>query len=284
MHAPDADELRPGDAVKVRGTGSPAHTGARALVAAVHRDPAAPGRVAAVSVRYSARGPALRVDLSGPGELVRFADPWPAHRPARREAAAAPAAGAAPPAPSRRALAAGAGALLVVAGALALLVQAEDRGDRADRAPARPVLAQAAPAGSPTGSSTGSSTGSPASAPASTGATPPPAGVSGEVVAWAAGAVPVVGGAGAPRPLPLAGVEPVPGCRDAYAAALRELLPVGTAVTVSAAGSYRTGAGLAVGEELVRRGVARATGTTGATGATATTAATGAPGGTPSCA
>ncbi|NAZ85276.1 hypothetical protein [Kineococcus indalonis] len=119
VHAPDADELRPGDAVKVRGTGTAAHTGAKALVAAVHRDPHAPHRVVAVDVRYSARGRALRVDLAGPGELVRFAQPWPQRAPERPQGAAAAGAGtglAGGPGASRRALAV-LGAVLVLGAA-----------------------------------------------------------------------------------------------------------------------------------------------------------------------
>ncbi|WP_432572203.1 hypothetical protein [Kineococcus sp. SYSU DK005] len=260
MHAPDADDLRPGDAVKVRGTGSPLHTGAKAVVAAVHRDPAAPHRAAAVDVRYTARGRALRVDLAGPGELVRFADPWPQRAPEHREAPAGGAAAGAPPPASRRALAA-LGAVLVLGGlAVGLAVRHEGaappnplvvRAELAEAArgsgpaPAAPGLSDVAGTATP---STSSPTSSPTASPAAASS----------VVAWAAGPVPVVaGGAGAPRPVPLAGVRPAPGCRDAYAAALLDLLPLGTAVEVTGSGWYRTGDGLQVQAELVRQGLAR---------------------------
>lgn len=81
MHVPDAADLRPGDFVKLRRTPNSAHSGSRAVVVRTHRDSAPPYAVLAVDVRYSARGVAIRVDLEGPGELVRWEDPWPAVAP-----------------------------------------------------------------------------------------------------------------------------------------------------------------------------------------------------------
>ena len=86
MLAPDVVDLRPGDAVKVRGTGSPAHTGAKAVVAAVHLSRTTAGAVDAVDVRYTALGAALRVELGGLGEMVRWSEPWPVVATERRVA------------------------------------------------------------------------------------------------------------------------------------------------------------------------------------------------------
>ncbi|NIZ90488.1 hypothetical protein [Kineococcus rubinsiae] len=249
MLAPDVADLRPGDAVKVRGTGHPAHTGGKAVVAAVHLSRTTAGAVDVVEVRYSARGAALRVELDGPGEMVRWNAPWPAAAPAPHAPASAVADGGVP-LPRRRA------ALVLIgvaAGATLLLLWPHS-------APPPPV-----PGAPPTGAvavvAAGDSIGgegtawSTATAPVAE-PTPDPA-ADARVVAWSAGPVPVVApAAGEPAPVELAGITEADGCHDAYAAELLELLPTGTAVQVRGSGYLRTAAGVDVNAQLVRAGVA----------------------------
>jgi len=253
VHAPDAADLRPGDVVKVRGTGHPAHTGGKAVVAAVHLSRTTPGAVDAVDVRYSARGAALRVEVDGPGEMVRFADPWPAATP-EAHAPATVVAAAGPPLSRRRmalvlsGVVAGA-ALLVLwphsappapspgqapTGAIAVVAAGGDAGATSTRSPAPPATSSPSP---------------------STPTRPLP---QGRVVAWSAGPVPVVAlPAAEPSPVPLAGIAEADGCHDAYAAELMRLLPTGEPVDVLGSGYLRTAAGVDVNAQLVRDGVAQ---------------------------
>lgn len=254
MHAPDAADLRPGDFVKLRGTLNTAHTGSRAIVVGTHRDSAAPHDVLAIDVRYSARGVAIRVDLDGPGELVRFEDPWPAAPPVPH---VAPTAAAAPetgePTSRRRLVLAGLVVAVTVAG-LAVWHQVSNPEQRYSAATSAAAAAggvvlgpkDADPANAPTSTAT-----SPTTAPPSAGT------ATGRVVAYSAGPVPVVVETGTdPRAVPLAGIVPVAGCDAAYSRDLLALLPIGESVTVVGAGWYRTQDGLDVNAELVRRGSA----------------------------
>ena len=122
MRAPDLQELRPGDFIKVRGSSNPLHDGGKAVVVAVHREQSPPWRVVALDIRYSARGQAIRVEIADSGELARWETPWaPAHtvedEPARREFISPGAAEVAAPT-SRRGLVVGGLVVLAVLGAL----------------------------------------------------------------------------------------------------------------------------------------------------------------------
>ncbi|NAZ81309.1 hypothetical protein GTR02_05720 [Kineococcus sp. R8] len=256
MLAPSVADLRPGDAVKVRGTGHPAHTGGKAVVAAVHLSRTTPGAVDAVEVRYSARGAALRVELDGPGEMVRWSEPWPA-------AAAAPHVPVTPVAGAGVPLSRGRVALVltgVAAGAAVLLLWPHDAPVPAvpDARPTGAVEVVAADdtiGGDGTAWSTATSTLSPTASPAATPSPSPEA--DGRVVAWSAGPVPVVAlPAAAPSAVPLAGVAEAEGCHDAYVEELMRLLPMGAAVDVRGSGYLRTGDGVDVNAQLVRAGVA----------------------------
>lgn len=254
MHAPDAADLRPGDVVKLRGTLNTAHTGARAIVVGTHRDPAPPHEVTAIEVRYSARGVAIRVDLDGPGDLVRYEDPWPAapsvpHTPAV-------AGGAAPEVTTRVPrwrIAATAVAVVVPVLAFVVWHQSSDPEQRY-----RDATDAAAAAG---GVSMGTAKDADASdAPQWTATPTPTSSATGRVVAYSEGPVPVVVDAGTePHAVPLAGITPVEACSAEYAHDLLELLPVGQPVTVVGAGWYRTDGGIDVNTELVRQGFATPT-------------------------
>jgi hypothetical protein len=251
VRAPESEELRPGDFVKVRGTSNPTHHGGKAVVVAVHRSPGPPWRIVAVDVRYSARGGALRVDLDDAGELARWDTPWqPEHtvEDEPHELLTPGAAHVAPPTSRRRLVV----ALLVVAVPLTALGVWESR--RTGPEP-NPVVVQRALQEGVRGSAaagTGTSTASPNPSPSATTRAPATA----SVVAYAAGPVPVVTGPDGTGTTPLAGVVPIEGCRDAYVRDLLSYLPIGQRVDVAGAGWYRTEDGLDVNVELVRTGVA----------------------------
>lgn len=253
MRAPESEELRPGDFVKVRGTANPAHHGGRAVVVAVHRSPGPPWRVVAVDVRYSARGGALRVELTERGELARWETPWQPERTAEdepRELFSPGAADVAPPVSRRR-------TAVVVLVAVAVVVGVGVWGERRSSVEPNPVVVQRALQEGVRGSgAAGPRTGSPSTSPAPSASTATRVPASATVVAYAAGPVPVVAGAGGTAPTPLAGVVPAGGCRDAYVRDLLSYLPIGQGVDVAGAGWYRTDDGLDVNAELVRTGVA----------------------------
>ncbi|MBB2900988.1 hypothetical protein FHR75_001776 [Kineococcus radiotolerans] len=246
MRAPESEELRPGDFVKVRGTANPAHHGGKAVVVAVHRSAGPPWRVVAVDVRYSARGHALRVDLAEAGELARWDTPWQAEHTvedAPHEFLSPGVADAARPLP-RRGVAA---AVLAVVAVVAVLGVWEAQRP----VPPNPVLVQRALQEGVRGTGTpGAGTPTPSAAATTRRA------ASATVVAWAAGPVPVVSGVDGEVRTPLAGIVPAEGCRDAYVRDLLSHLPIGQGVDVSGAGWYRTDDGLDVNAELVRTGVA----------------------------
>ena len=259
MLVPDLVDLRPGDFVKLRGTGSSAHSGGRAVVVAVHRSAGPPWRVVALDVRYSARGQALRVDVDGAGELVRWDAPWPPAQPApaERPPVSAGVAHVAPPV-TRRQKVLTAAALVLVPLALGGLWAAT----RPQVEP-NPLLVQRHLVEGVRG--TGTASPGPPGSPAPSATTRAPA--TAEVVAYAAGPVPVVADAATGRrEVALAGVEVAAGCRDAYVSALLELLPVGQRVRVDGppaggSGWFTTDDGIDVNAELVRTGVAVPTGT-----------------------
>ncbi|MEZ0165861.1 hypothetical protein AB2L27_13970 [Kineococcus sp. LSe6-4] len=247
MRVPDLETLRPGDFVKVRGNANPQHTGGRAVVVAVHREPGPPWRVVALDLRYSARGAAVRVELSGGGELARWETPWAPERDvehdAHRELISPGIAHVASRGSRRRLVVAGLAALVAV-GALATWEQ--------QRTPPNPVVVQRALQEGVRGTGTASGTPSPAPTATSTRVA-----ASATVVAWSAGPVPVVAGPdGTTGPTPLAGVVAAPGCREAFVRDLFTHLPTGQRVDVAGAGWFRTDDGLDVNEELVRTGVA----------------------------
>ncbi|WP_369052745.1 hypothetical protein [Kineococcus terrestris] len=255
MLAPDAGELRPGDFVKVRGTGHPAHTGGRAVVVGVHRDARPPHRVRSVDVRYSARGKLLSLDLAGEGELARWEAAWaplaPADPPAPPPVPAA-VADVSADVPRGRVLLLGAAALAVLVVLVGGLVAHERRAERAAGADAVVTVV--------TGSrGTEGGTGPIATrAPAVVAPSLPP--LNATVTAWSAsadGPVPVVlVDGGEPAAVPVAGVEVPAGCRDGYVRELLDLLPTGGRVAADGAGGLTTARGVDVADELVRRGVA----------------------------
>ncbi|MEZ0494532.1 hypothetical protein AB2L28_20025 [Kineococcus sp. TBRC 1896] len=248
MRVPDLETLRPGDFVKVRGNANPLHTGGRAVVVAVHREQSPPWRVVALDLRYSARGAAVRVELSGGGELARWETPWAPERDVEETGhheLLAPGAAHVEQRGSRRRLAVAGLVVLVVAGVLATWEQQRTAPNPVvvQRALQEGVRGTAAPSGPP-----------PARTPT---ATTTRVAASATVVAWAAGPAPVVAGPdGATTPTPLAGVVAAEGCRDAYLRDLFSYLPTGQRVDVAGAGWFRTDDGLDVNEELVRTGVA----------------------------
>lgn len=251
MHAPDAADLRPGDLVKLRGTLNTAHTGSRAVVVGTHRSSVPPHEVHAIDVRYSARGVAIRVELDGPGELVRFEDPWPAAPPVARTAPTVAAAPVAATRPGPRRIAVAALAVVVPVTALAVWHHVAAPEERYSAA----TSAAAAAGGVDLGPSNAEASDAPRSSATPSAATPTPGPATGRVVAYSAGPVPMVVETGAePRALPLAGIVPVAGCSDEYSRDLLELLPVGESVTVVGQGWYRTGDGVDVNAEIVRRG------------------------------
>lgn len=246
MRVPDLETLRPGDFVKVRGNANPLHAGGRAVVVAVHREQSPPWRVVALDLRYSARGAAVRVELSGGGELARWETPWSPERDVEETTRELLAPGAAhvEQRGSRRRLAVAGLVALVVVGVLATWGQ--------QRTTPNPVVVQRALQEGVRG--TGTASGAPAQTPTATSTR---VAASATVVAWAAGPVPVVAGLdGTSEPTPLAGVVPAEGCRDAYVRDLFSYLPAGQRVDVAGAGWFRTDDGLDVNEELVRTGVA----------------------------
>lgn len=248
VRAPDSEELRPGDFVKVRGTANPAHHGGKAVVVAVHRGSGPPWRVVAVDVRYSARGNALRVDLTDPGELARWDTPWqPAHtvEDEPHELLAPGTAEVTVPTSRRKLVVVGLAVLLPLA---ALGVWDHER----PRADPNPVVVQRALQEGSRGTGT---TGAGTLTPSATATTSSRA-ASATVVAYAAGPVPVVAGLEGTEPTPLAGVLPAEGCRDAYVKDLLSYLPIGQGVDVAGAGWFRTDDGIDVNAELVRTGVA----------------------------
>ncbi|MGI4894976.1 MAG: hypothetical protein ACRYF3_07685, partial [Janthinobacterium lividum] len=77
------------------------------------------------------------------------------------------------------------------------------------------------------------------------------------IVAYASGPVPIVSEPGSiPHAVSLAGLTPAAGCHDEYVAQVFDLLRIGTGVTVSGSGWFRTEDGIEVNSELVRLGVA----------------------------
>ncbi|GAA0318411.1 hypothetical protein [Kineococcus aurantiacus] len=260
MRAPELDTLRPGDFVKVRGSSSPLHNGGRAVVVAVHRD-GPPWRVVALDVRYSARGAAVRVEMTDSGELARWETPWvPAHTvedaPERHELLAPGTAHVETRGSRRTLLAAGLVVLAVVAG----LGTWAHRGGGPDP---DPVAVQRALREGARGTA-----GASPSLTATATASPTAVAATATVVAYAAGPVPVVAGPEGTSATPLAGVAEAPGCHDAYVDDLFSHLPTGQAVAVVGAGWYRTDDGLDVNAELVRRGVAVPVSATAGTSAT----------------
>ncbi|MFD0481990.1 hypothetical protein ACFQ46_05215 [Kineococcus sp. GCM10028916] len=261
MRAPESEELRPGDFVKVRGTTNPAHHGGRAVVVAVHRAPGPPWHVVSLDVRYSARGSALRVDLGERGELARWDTPWQPEHTVEDEPHdfLSPGAADASAPVSRRKLVVGALAVLLPLTALGVWEH-----ERPDTDP-NPVVVQRAFQEGVRGTGTATaSTSLPTPTPTATTRTA----AAEVVVAWAAGPVPVVAGADGSHPTPLAGVLPAEGCRDAYVRDLMSYLPMGQRVDVAGAGWYRTDDGIDVNAELVRTGIAVPDATTAGSSAT----------------
>ncbi|WP_380171175.1 hypothetical protein ACFEMC_19595 [Kineococcus sp. DHX-1] len=248
VRVPDLEALRPGDFVKVRGNGNPLHTGGRAVVVAVHREDSPPWRIVALDLRYSARGAAVRVELSGGGELARWETPWAPEQNVEEtphHELLAPGAAHVDGRGSRR-------RVVVVAGLVALVVVGVLTTWGQQRTPPNPVVVQRALQEGVRG--TGTASGAPSQTATATATR---VAASATVVAWSAGPVPVVAGLdGDTAPQQLAGVVPAEGCRDAYVRDLFSYLPIGQRVDVAGAGWYRTDDGLDVNEELVRTGVA----------------------------
>jgi hypothetical protein len=246
VRAPELEAIRPGDFIKVRGSANPLHQGGRAVVVAVHRSPQPPFRVAALDVRYSARGQAIRVEISGAGELARWETPWAPTRDVEEvehhhDPDVPVAAHEAPGIPRRR---------LVVGGAVVLALLAVLLTWEHERTAPNPVVVERALTEGVRGTGSPSGTATPflSSSPTTTAA------VLSAVVAYSEGPVPVVAGIDGTNPVPLAGVEPAPGCRDAYVKDFFSFLPIGQRVEVDGAGWFRTDDGLAVNAELVRTG------------------------------